>query len=218
MNKTWSDLNKKIQESFKKESTFKDGINTLFDLRNILFETMLHWKDEFNDEMFYAMPFLNVDGYHQKTIAYSLWHIFRIEDIVIQSLIKKEDQIFFLKDYEKHINTPIISTGNELIKTEIIEFSKVLNLDALYNYINEVKENTDHFLKHLTFKDLKIKMRPEDKDHLEALNVVNQHERSHWLIDYWCKKDIKGLILMPLSRHWIMHVEASLRIIDKLKK
>ena len=29
-------------------------------------------------------------------------------------------------------------------------------------------------------------------------------------------KDVKGLIQMPFSRHWIMHIEACLRIKDKL--
>jgi len=37
-----------------------------------------------------------------------------------------------------------------------------------------------------------------------------------WLIDYWCGKDIRGLIQMPFSRHWIMHIEASLRIKNKI--
>ena len=36
------------------------------------------------------------------------------------------------------------------------------------------------------------------------------------LIDYWCGKDVRGLIQMPLSRHWIMHIEASIRIRDKI--
>ncbi|HCD4412319.1 TPA: phage head-tail adapter protein, partial [Enterococcus faecium] len=35
-------------------------------------------------------------------------------------------------------------------------------------------------------------------------------------IDYWCNKDICGLIQMPFSRHWIMHTEACLRIKNKI--
>ncbi len=35
-------------------------------------------------------------------------------------------------------------------------------------------------------------------------------------IDYWCNKDIRGLIQMPFSRHWIMHIEACLRIKKKI--
>ena len=50
---------------------------------------------------------------------------------------------------------------------------------------------------------------------LEMLNVVSGDENAYWLIDYWCGKDVKGLIQMPFSRHWIMHIEACIKIRDK---
>ena len=43
---------------------------------------------------FYAMPFPKVNGYHSKTIAYSIWHIFRIKDIVANSLIRQEEEAY----------------------------------------------------------------------------------------------------------------------------
>lgn len=51
---------------------------------------------------------------------------------------------------------------------------------------------------------------------MKLLNVVSNDENAIWLIDYWCGKDIRGLIQMPFSRHWIMHIEASLRIKNKI--
>ena len=39
-----------------------------------------------------------------------------------------------------------------------------------------------------------------------------------WLIDYWCGKDFRRLVQMLFSRHWIMHIEAALRIAGKLRK
>ena len=67
-----------MQTQIKKKDTYEAGINTLFDLRNQLMET-----------------FINADGYHSKTIAYSIWHIFRIEDIVAHTLISENEQVFF---------------------------------------------------------------------------------------------------------------------------
>lgn len=109
MNKIWSELNKTMQTQIKKKDTYKAGIDTLFDLRNQLMETLTSFNEELSREDFDAIPFINVDGYHSKTIAYSIW-----------------------------------------------------------------------------------------------------------LIDYWCGKDIRGLIQMPFSRHWIMHIEASLRIKNEI--
>ena len=38
MNKEWSDLNKKFQNEISKKATFNDGINTLLELRSLLFK------------------------------------------------------------------------------------------------------------------------------------------------------------------------------------
>ena len=116
------------------------------------------------------------------------------------------------------MNAPIITTGNELNKKQIEEFSKQLNLDELYQYIKEVKECTDCWLRCVNFADLKVKFDKDAKKRIQNLNVVSDDEKVNWLIDYWINKDVKGLIKMPLSRHWIMHVEACLRIKEKIQK
>lgn len=56
----------------------------------------------------------------------------------------------------------------------------------------------------------------EDKKRLRALQVVSTDENACWLIDFWGRKNIRGLIQMPFSRHWIMHIEASIRIKNKI--
>ncbi|WP_353844216.1 phage head-tail adapter protein [Clostridium sp.] len=177
---------------------------------------LISFKNELSREDFNLMPFINADGYHSKTIAYSLWHIFRIEDIVANSLINESEQIFFLKNYHKRIGSSIITTGNELVGHQIADFSKELNLKELYLYITDVKESTEEIIRNLSFKDLKRSITNDKKEYLKSLNVVSTDESAIWLLDYWSGKDIKGLIQMPFSRHWIMHIEASLRIKNKL--
>lgn len=179
---------------------------------------MVSLRDELSREDFDAIPFINADGFHSKTIAYSIWHIFRIEDIVAHTIICEDEQVFFAGNYKERINSPIITTGNELVKTEISDFSKQLNLDELFSYISEVKESTEKIIEGLTFEGLKRKIPTERKEYLKSLNVVSTDEEASWLIDYWCNKDIRGLVQMPFSRHWIMHAEACLRIRKKLNK
>ena len=103
------------------------------------------------------------------------------------------------------------------MKQQIADFSSTLNLDELYRYLISVKNSTNDILKNLSFADLKRKMNDADKERLKSLHVVSMDERAYWLIDYWCGKDVKGLIQMPFSRHWIMHIEASLRIKRKIQ-
>ena len=91
-------------------------------------------------------------------------------------------------------------------------------MEELYSYILEVKESAEKILCGLSYDMLKRKIPEERKEQLKALHVVSSDENAVWLIDYWCRKDIRGLIQMPFSRHWIMHIEASLRIKGKIHK
>ncbi|MBR4537717.1 MAG: phage head-tail adapter protein [Clostridia bacterium] len=217
MNKEWSELNKIMQAQLRKKDTFQAGLETMFDLRGQLMDTILSFRNALAPADFSAIPFINADGYHSKTVAYSLWHIFRIEDIVAHTLINGDEQVFFRGEYQQRIKAPIITTGNELKKQQIADFSANLNLDALYAYLSEVKESTESLLRGFSCEDLKRKIPEERKAALEALHVVSEDESAHWLIDYWCEKDVRGLIQMPFSRHWIMHIEAALRIRAKLQ-
>lgn len=214
MNKEWSELNKTVQVQLKKEATFSDGIDTLLNLRQILMDELIDMKQQLRCEDFYAIPFLNANGYHSKTIAYSIWHIFRIEDIVAHSLIQRDDEVF--GGFREKVCAPIITTGNELVGQQIADFSKAINLDALYEYAAAVKDSTNKLLKKLSYRDLNRKFDEEDKTRLRALQVVSTDENACWLIDFWCRKNIRGLIQMPFSRHWIMHIEASIRIKNKI--
>lgn len=217
MNREWSELNKAMQEKLRKESTFADGLKDLFLLRNQLMDVLDSFGSELGREELCAMPFPKAKGYHSKTIAYSLWHIFRIEDIVAHTLIRGDEQVFFAGDYQKRMGSPVVTTGNELAGQEIAEFSEKLNLTELYSYIREVKESTEGILRELSYRDLKKKIPVERKEALLALDTVSTEESAAWLVDYWCHKDIEGLIRMPLSRHWIMHTEACLRIKGGIK-
>ena len=216
MNKEWSKLNKSMQAQIKKKDTWLDGVDTLISLRNQLMDTLLSFKDELTREDFDAMPYINADGYHSKNIAYSIWHIFRIEDIVAHTLISNDEQILFRNDNLKKTGSPIITTGNELKGEKIAEFSKQLNVKALLDYCRSVKDSTDELLRNLEYKNLKRKFTDQDRQRLIESDWVSKDEDALWLVDYWCGKDIRGLIQMPFSRHWIMHVEAMCRIKNKL--
>ena len=217
MNKEWAELNKQVQEQLKHRDAFQDGILTLLKLRKSILNSLLELKDTLSNEQFSQMPFANAKGYHNKTIAYSIWHIARIEDIVAHTLIANDEQVFFSGDWQKEIGSPIITTGNELVKDEIKEFSQRLDIEKLYSYAEEVKKATELLLTELPFDKLKEKISATAKQKLIDSKCVSDDENAVWLIDYWCGKNIKGLIQMPFSSHLIMHTEAALRIAEKLK-
>ena len=216
MNKEWSEKNKRMQSLIGKESGFHEGISTLIELRNDLFSQITSIVNTYPTDAFRQMPFAGAEGYHSKTLAYSMWHIFRIEDIVAHTLIGRDSQVLFSDGYPERINSPIITTGNELQGADIAAFSEQLDVKALYAYCQAVMNATNDMLLHLEYKDLKRKPTDEDKQRLIDSRSVSGDENAFWLIDYWCGKDIRGLIQMPFSRHWIMHIEAMCRIKNKI--
>lgn len=214
MNPVWSGLNKAMQAQLKREATFLQGLETLLTLRQALMDALLGLRQTLDRADFDAMPFPHANGYHCKTIAYSIWHIFRIEDIVAHRLIRRDAEVF--RGFQGKIGAPIITTGNELAGRQIVDFSHTLDLDALYAYALAVKASTETLLGELSYAELRRKFDDTDRARLRALQVVSTDEHACWLIDFWCGKDVQGLIQMPFSRHWIMHVEASLRIRNKI--
>lgn len=216
MNKEWSEKNKNMQSLIKKEAGFKEGIDVLIELRNDLFSQITSIVETYPLEAFSKMPYAKAKGYHSKTLIYSMWHIFRIEDIVAHTLIQNDSQVLFTDGWLEKTNSKIITTGNELKDNEIVDFSKQLSVKAVYGYCQAVMDSTNEMLKKLKYKDLKRKFFNDDKERIINSDSVSSNEDAFWLIDYWCSKDIAGLIQMPFSRHWIMHIEAMLRIKNRL--
>ena len=137
MDKNWSEMNKEMQALLSKETTFADAIAKLIELRKSLFGQITQIVNTFPETAFYQMPFAGAEGYHSKTLGYSIWHIFRIEDIVAHEMIAEDQQILFAQGFDKAVHAPIMTTGNELSGEEIAEFSKKLDVKALYrSYYN----------------------------------------------------------------------------------
>ncbi|MCR5592028.1 MAG: DUF3795 domain-containing protein [Lachnospiraceae bacterium] len=218
MDKDWSEKNKEIQKFISKEATFKEAVQKLIEFRKELFQQITWIVEGYPEKAFFQMPFAGARGYHSKTLAYSIWHIFRIEDIVAHEMIAEDEQILFGEKYLEKIASPIITTGNELEGNDIAEFSEKLNVQELYLYAKAVKESTDQLILRLQYKDLKRKFDEDTRKKLIDSKCVSTDENAFWLIDYWCGKDVKGLIQMPFSRHWIMHIEAMQRIKNRLCK
>ncbi len=216
MNKDWAEKNKRMQSLIGKEAGFREGIVVLLELRNDLFGQITSIVNTYPEEAFSRMPFAGAEGYHSKTLAYSMWHIFRIEDIVAHTLIGQDSQVLFADGWLEKTNSPVITTGNELRGAEVAAFSEQLNVKALYEYCAAVMKSTDEMLRQLEYGDLKRKFTDTDRERLTGCKCVSTDENACWLVDYWCGKDLRGLIRMPFSRHWIMHIEAMCRIKNEL--
>ncbi len=208
-----SGIFKDFQLKIKRNETFDEGKKSLLKLREELKEIDEFIFSNCDKEEFCRMP-LKTD----KTIAYYIYHLTRIEDITSNTLILDKEQILFRNKYDKLLNSPIITTGNELKRDKLIEFSSLLDIDKLKGYVEDVYHNTNQLITEMKYEESKTKVSTERKNNLIGLNVVSKDKDAFWLVDYWCKKTYAGLLLMPFSRHQMMHLDGCLRIIRKIKK
>ena len=209
-----SEIFKSFQANIKKKDSFNKGKQDLLGLRadfSLMYEHIFSVLDE---EDFCKMP-LSKD----KTVAYYLYHMLRIEDIISNSLIAGREQLFFSQGFDISLKSPIITTGNELSREEAAEFSKKLDLVQLKVYIDAVMANTNEIIENMDFETSKTKVSAEKKAQLIESNVVSSCPKAFWLVYYWCKKTYAGLMMVPLSRHHMMHLDGGCkRIINKIKK
>lgn len=142
---------------------------------------------------------------NDETIAWVIWHIARIEDLTMSFLVARENQIFN-SGWQNKMNVPITDTGNALSDDEIMNLSQNINITQLLKYRNAVGRNTRRIVENLSSNDLKKKVSSEDLDKILMCGGVTEHKDSIWLLDFWGKKDVAGILLMPPTRHMMMHL------------
>ena len=165
-----------------------------------------HLLEGLSDEDYSVMP-----TEKDETIAWHLWHIARIEDLVGNLLIAEQSQI--LDDiWLDKLNVTVKDTGNVMTDEEIIRFSRQVNKTELIAYRNAVGRQTRKILHCLTPDDRTRKPRPEALSRLLSEGGLLEEKGSLWLLNFWGRHTVSGLILLPLTRHHMIHLPDSAAI------
>ncbi|TDW20983.1 hypothetical protein EDD63_10918 [Breznakia blatticola] len=168
-----------------------------------------------NEKSFRYTTSKKYQGY--RTLAFFIFHMTRIEDICANTLIANDTQVIFQDNWVEKMNINRIDTGNSMSQTEMIEFSSSINQEALFDYRLAVAKKTRGIIQKLTSSDLKVKPTQDQLDFILTSKSVLNHEVSIWLIDFWGKKNIGGLLLMPITRHQKVHLSDCYSIIKSTK-
>lgn len=170
------------------------------------------WKD-LEEHAFRTMPTPK-----DVTIAWNIWHITRIEDITANILIADDTQVINGNDWPLKMNVSIFDTGNAMTDAEIIAFSSAVNMNGLRDYRIAVGRKTVEIIKHLRPEDLKRKFKPAQLQRILDEGGVLEGEGSKWLLDFWGRKTVAGILLMPITRHQIVHISDSFKLKEKCKR
>ena len=185
-------------------------VSKVYDFQNESLEDLI-WND-FNEELFRTAT--DEKG---RTVLYGIWHSARIEDITTNLLVANNEQIFETENWQFKINIPIKHTGNSLNKDEILEISKKIDIQALKDYRIAVGKRTRTIICNLQKGRLNDNVYKKNLPVILEQRAVDNVESANWLIDFWGRKTVSGIILMPALRHNLVHINESLRIIKKNK-
>jgi ABC-type Fe3+/spermidine/putrescine transport system ATPase subunit len=102
-----------------------------------------------------------------------------------------------------------------MIYSDIELFNKDINIKSLKEYRVKVGISTKKIIESLEYNDVKTKVKPEQLEKIKQNGGVVNDPKSIWLLDFWGKKNILGLIMMPITRHQIVHLNDCFKIKEK---
>jgi hypothetical protein len=146
-----------------------------------------------------------------ETIAWHIWHIARIEDMVGNLLIAERAQIFD-DAWMKRLNVGVKDTGNVMTDEEIFDLSSRVGKRELIAYRDEVGRGTRKIIAALAPEDLRRKPREEYLNRLAGEGGLLEQKKSIWLRDFWGRYTVAGLLMLPLTYHHMLHLPDSMAI------
>lgn len=144
------------------------------------------------------------------SVAWIIWHIARCEDITMNLLVAGSPQVLNQDDWLGRIEAPICHTGNEMDVASVAHFGDAVDIAALRAYRVAVGRRTREIVQQLGPGDLKRKVDPARLQRVWDEGAVI--EAAGYIVDYWGKRDVAGLLLMPASRHLIVHLNEALKL------
>ncbi len=143
------------------------------------------------------------------SIAWILWHLARCEDVTMNILIANDKQVLLKDDWPTRIGFDSRETGNALDAAAIALLSETVNLEALKAYRVAVGCRTREIVGNTQPAELRLKVDPARLERAWVEGAVVASTR--WLADYWGKKTLAGLLLMPPTRHNFVHLNEAAR-------
>ena len=138
-------------------------------------------------------------------LCWQFWHTYRIEDLVSNILMADKNQIFD-EAWQRKIGASITDTGNALEADEAVLFGKGINAEALREYMIAVEKNTRSILENLSLEQIKSMVPATRVMRILEEGGVTTDFRSVWLLVYWGRLTIGGMILTPMTDHHMMHL------------
>jgi hypothetical protein len=218
----WNPLQARLRELLDGKESFSEAMELVLRMHGLLHTrdvsgqsapTLMDevWED-LSDYAFRTMP-----AAADVTVAWNIWHITRIEDLTCNLLMADSSQV--LDDtWQSRLHTKVRDTGNAMTDEEILSFSSDVDRQALRDYRDAVGRRVREVITGFEPDSLKRRFSKRQVDRIAEEGGVLTHPDSVWLLDFWGKKNVAGILLMPITRHQMGHLNDCLKLKEKCAK
>jgi hypothetical protein len=216
LNKQQTELRKAMTEG----DQFDNAIQLFFVQHAMLHSRdVTQGEDTHRDSWSYEDTILNdmteerircIPANEEHSIAWCFWHLARIEDTALNLLIAGTSQVFTQGNWLKRLCVPFRDTGNEMNSNDLKMLNKTIDIRALREYRVAVGKRTRAIVRKLKSENLKEKVMPVWIQRVIDEGAVK--EAAFGITDYWSKRNIAGLLLMPATRHNLVHLNEASRL------
>ena len=167
----------------------------------------------FEDEVFSDMIEEQIRRIPQNcdhSIAWNIWHIARIEDVAMNLLVAGGSQILHQDNWLERMKISARDTGNAMNSEEMATLSATIDIEVLRAYRLTVGRRTREIVKGLRPEELKHKVPPSRLQ--QVMDEGALVEAAVGIKNYWSRRNIAGLLLMPATRHPLAHLNEALNL------
>jgi hypothetical protein len=218
--KQWNELHSELRVLLNSEGRHAEGIELFLRQHAAVHSARIaqSGKWSFEDEILDDLD----DGQYRRipkgsdhSIAWCIWHIARIEDVTMNMLVSGTSQLMHDAQWRDRMGVSAVDTGNLMTAEEVAALSEEIEIVELRAYRMAVGRRTREIVGELKGDDLIQKV---DSDRLKrVMDEGAVVEQARDLIDYWGKRTIAGLLLMPATRHCFVHLNEAARLKRKNK-
>ena len=206
--KSWSAQQKELRAALADETQQNHAIDLFMRQHSVLHSAKVSpvawsYEDDLLDDLS-EEKWRRILPNGEHSIVWNIWHITRIEDAVMNLLVAGKPQLFNEENWQQRLNAPFVNSGNEIPQADIVRLSEDVDVEVLRGYRKAVGKRTQEIVAKLTFADFKQKADSERLQQIMNEGVLVSEAKG--ILDYWSRRTIAGLLLMPPTRHNLVYL------------
>jgi hypothetical protein len=214
----WNEQHKALRAALTSRDKWPQAVDLFFQVHSMVHTAELSQGSVYSleDEIWPGLTeaqFRRIPPKAEHSIVWNIWHLARIEDVTMNILVAGQEQVFTTGGWQSKLGVTACETGNSMSQDEIVQLSQQVDLEALRAYRLAVGRSTQEVVKQLRPDLYKQKV-----DSVRLKRIVDEGAvlaASTGLLAYWGGLTMAGLLLMPPTRHNLVHINESLTLKNK---